>query len=65
MDAAKSIRLGADVVGQAGPVLQAALASADAVVEHFEVMARQLRIACFCTGGRSLADLRAAPLLEG
>ncbi|HEY8615940.1 type 2 isopentenyl-diphosphate Delta-isomerase [Phenylobacterium sp.] len=58
VDAAKAIRLGADLVGQAGGVLAAALVSAEAVVQHFETLARQLRIACFCTGARDLPALR-------
>lgn len=62
LDAAKAIRLGADVVGQAGAVLQAAMRSAEAVVEHFEVMAQQLRICCFATGSADLAALRQARL---
>jgi isopentenyl-diphosphate delta-isomerase len=64
VDAAKTIRLGADLVGQAGGVLSAALVSSEAVIAHFDVMARQLAIACFCTGSRTLHDLRLAPLLD-
>jgi isopentenyl-diphosphate delta-isomerase len=63
IDAAKAIRLGADLVGQAGGVLAAALVSAEAVVQHFEVMARQLRVACFCTGASDLAALKDVRLL--
>ncbi len=63
LDAAKAIRLGADLVGQAAGVLQAATVSTDAVVEHFQVVIRQLRTACFCTGSANLHDLRRAPLL--
>jgi isopentenyl-diphosphate delta-isomerase len=63
VDAAKALRLGADLVGQAGGVLQAALTSTEAVVSHFEIMIRQLRIACFCTGARDLATLRNVRLL--
>lgn len=58
MDAAKALRLGADLVGQAGAVLTAALTSAEAVVEHFEVMAEQLRICCFATGSADLEALK-------
>ncbi|MGI4840284.1 MAG: type 2 isopentenyl-diphosphate Delta-isomerase [Janthinobacterium lividum] len=64
VDAAKAIRLGADLVGQAASVLQAATLSTEAVVEHFDILLRQLRIACFCTGSSSLAALRHAQLLE-
>jgi len=55
--------LGADVVGQAAGVLHSATVSTEAVVEHFQVVIRQLRTACFCTGSANLQDLRRAPLL--
>ena len=64
MEAAKAICLGADLVGQAAGVLQAAMLSSEAVVKHFEVLIEQLRIACFCTGSAGLADLRQARLLQ-
>jgi isopentenyl-diphosphate delta-isomerase len=64
LDAAKAIRLGADLVGQAAGVLSAALESAEAVSAHFEDRIAELRIACFCTGSRTLNDLRQAPLLD-
>ncbi|MBS7458261.1 type 2 isopentenyl-diphosphate Delta-isomerase [Coralloluteibacterium stylophorae] len=60
IDAAKAIRLGADLVGQAASVLTSAVASTEAVVAHFEVVVRQLRIACFCTGCGDLHALRRA-----
>lgn len=62
VDAAKAIRLGADVVGQAASVLSSALQSSEAVVAHFHTVIRQLRIACFCTGSADLAGLRLAGL---
>lgn len=64
LDAAKAIRLGADIVGQAAGVLPAALSGADAVIAHFEDRMTELRIACFCTASRTLQDLRQAPLLN-
>jgi isopentenyl-diphosphate Delta-isomerase len=64
LDAAKAIRLGADIVGQAAGVLAAALSGADAVLAHFEDRIAELRIACFCTGSRDLQALRHAPLLS-
>jgi isopentenyl-diphosphate delta-isomerase len=64
LDAAKAIRLGADIVGQAAGVLPAALAGAEAVIAHFEDRMTELRIACFCTACRDLRDLRRAPLLN-
>ncbi len=63
IDAAKAIRLGADLVGQAAGVLDAALIGPQAVVEHFQVLIEQLRIACFCTGSADLVALARAPLL--
>ncbi|MBU1348266.1 MAG: type 2 isopentenyl-diphosphate Delta-isomerase [Alphaproteobacteria bacterium] len=62
VDAAKAIRLGADIVGQAAGVLMAATVSTDAVVVHFQQVIRQLRTACFCTGAAHLQDLRKAEL---
>lgn len=64
VDAAKAIRLGADLVGQAAAVLESATESSQAVIEHFEVVIQQLRIACFCTGSADLHALRAAVLLD-
>ncbi|QGZ28715.1 type 2 isopentenyl-diphosphate Delta-isomerase [Stutzerimonas stutzeri] len=63
IDAAKAIRLGADLVGQAAGVLDAALIGPQAVIEHFQIMIEQLRVACFCTGSADLASLARAPLL--
>ncbi len=62
LDAAKAIRLGADLVGQAAGVLPAALAGEEAVIAHFQDRIAELRIACFCTGSASLDALRRAPL---
>jgi isopentenyl-diphosphate Delta-isomerase len=59
---AKSIRLGADLAGQAAGVLEQAIASPEAVIEHFEAVIAQLRIACFCTGSADLQALRKARL---
>lgn len=63
LDAARAIRLGADLVGQAAGVLDAATESPEAVVAHFETVVAQLRVACFCTGSADLAALRQARLL--
>ncbi|HEV7351770.1 MAG TPA: type 2 isopentenyl-diphosphate Delta-isomerase [Brevundimonas sp.] len=62
LDVARALRLGADLVGQAAGVLAAATVSTEAVVTHFEGVARQLRTVCFCTGSGDLAALRRAPL---
>ncbi|ADL01585.1 type 2 isopentenyl-diphosphate Delta-isomerase [Brevundimonas subvibrioides] len=65
VDAAKAIRLGADLVGQAAGVLVAATQSTEAVVEHFQIVIRQLRTSCFCTGSSNLVELKRAALLGG
>jgi isopentenyl-diphosphate Delta-isomerase len=62
VDAAKAIRLGADLVGQAAGALPAALEGAEAVFEHIQVLVEQLKIACFCTGSPDLKALRQARL---
>jgi isopentenyl-diphosphate delta-isomerase len=62
IEAAKAVRLGADMVGQAAGVLGAAMAGSEAIVAHFEQVIAELRIACFCTGSADLAALREAPL---
>ena len=62
VDAARAIRLGADMVGQAAGVLQAATVSTEAVVEHFRTVIRQMRTVCFCTGSPNLTALVRAPL---
>ncbi|HEY0598607.1 type 2 isopentenyl-diphosphate Delta-isomerase [Brevundimonas sp.] len=62
VDAARAIRLGADMVGQAAGVLAAATVSTEAVIEHFQTVIRQLRTVCFCTGSANLTALRKAPL---
>jgi isopentenyl-diphosphate delta-isomerase len=63
LDAAKAIRLGAALAGQAGALLPAAMKGTEAVVEHVKAFAEELRIGCFVTGARDLAALRSAPLL--
>ncbi|MBU2533792.1 MAG: type 2 isopentenyl-diphosphate Delta-isomerase [Alphaproteobacteria bacterium] len=64
IDCAKAIRLGADVVGLAGGVLQAAADDTVALVDQIAAVVKQLRIVCFCTGSRDLAQLRVAALAE-
>lgn len=64
LDVAKAIRLGADMVGQAAGILEAATQSPEAVIECLSITIEQLRIACFCTGSADLAALRAARLQQ-
>jgi isopentenyl-diphosphate Delta-isomerase len=63
IDAAKAIRLGADLTGFAAGILAPALESTSALVAQFQILIAQLRIACFCTGSRDLAALRHARLI--
>ena len=64
VEAAKALRLGADVVGQAAGVLTAATVSTEAVIEHFQIIIRQMRTVCFGTGTANLTALRRAPLQD-
>ncbi|MEN0088459.1 MAG: type 2 isopentenyl-diphosphate Delta-isomerase [Pseudomonadota bacterium] len=62
IDAAKAIRLGADMVGQAAGLLDAANDSAAALVAHLEGLKKALRIVCFCTDSGDLEALRKADI---
>jgi isopentenyl-diphosphate delta-isomerase len=62
LDAAKAIRLGAGLTGQAAALLGPAMAGTQAVIAHVEALATALRIACLATGSANLKALRAAPL---
>lgn len=63
LDAAKAVRLGADLVGFAAAILPQAVDGAVALADRFERIIAELRVAAFCTGSANLADLRSAPLL--
>ena len=65
LDAAKALRLGASLVGQAGPLLRAAIDGLDPLLAHFAALEQGLRLACFATGSRDLVALRKAALLDG
>ncbi len=58
LDVAKAIALGADLAGIAGPFLRAADKSFEAALELAAQYVETLRVAMFCTGARTLADLR-------
>ncbi len=64
IDIAKAIRTGADLTGQAAGLLQAANASPEALVTHFETTIAELRIVCFCTGSANLVELKSAELQQ-
>lgn len=58
LDVAKAIALGADLAGIAGPFLRAADKGEDAADELARELVETLRIAMFCTGAATIADLR-------
>jgi isopentenyl-diphosphate delta-isomerase len=64
LDVAKAIALGADLAGIAGPFLRAADRSVEAACELAQEYLEGLRVAMFCTGARTLADLRVGRLLR-
>ena len=64
LDGAKAIRLGATLVGQAGALLRAATSGPQHVIAHVAAWEKALRIACFCTASKNLAELRHAALRQ-
>ncbi len=62
LDVAKAIALGADLAGVAGPFLRSADKGFEAALELAAQYVETLRIAMFCTGARTLADLRRVTL---
>ena len=62
IDAAKAIRMGADLVGMAAPTLGSATETARAVENQMSAVAEELKIAMFCTGSRDIGALRQAVL---
>lgn len=64
IEVAKCIALGASMAGLASPFLKAADQSVAAVDELIRVLVGQLRIAMFCSGARTIANLQQTPLLD-
>ena len=64
IDIAKSVALGATLAGMAGPFLKAADQSVDDALELIRITNAQLRVAMFCTGSRTLAELSQVQMLE-
>lgn len=62
LDVAKAVALGADLVGMASPFLEPATTGAERVVEAIEGIVRELKIAMFCTGARTIDELRQVDL---
>jgi isopentenyl-diphosphate delta-isomerase len=63
MDVAVALALGADVVALAKPLLEAAAEGEEATVRALEILIYELRVICFCTGARSVEELRRARVL--
>ncbi len=64
LDVAVAIALGADVVGLAKPLLEAAVEGEDAVVAALEDIIYELKVLCFCTGARNLSELSRVRVLD-
>jgi isopentenyl-diphosphate delta-isomerase len=62
VDLAKALALGADLGGLAQPFLEAAIDSTERVVARIDRIVQELKIAMFCLGARTVADLRSAPI---
>lgn len=58
LDAARLLALGVSMVGFAKPMLEVALQGTEAVIELMDTIEYELKIALFCTGSASLADLK-------
>ncbi len=63
LDACKAIALGADLVGIAGPFLRAVAAGPATAADLASELREVLRIAMFCLGASTLAELRHTPRL--
>lgn len=64
LDAAKCIALGAHRVGYAKPALEAVLVGEEQLDTWMAQQEFELRVALFCTGRATVADLRHAPVRE-
>jgi isopentenyl-diphosphate Delta-isomerase len=64
LDVAKSIALGADLAGMAGPFLRAAVLGPEEAHNLAREVVEVLRIAMFCVGAPALAQLRGRRLVD-
>ena len=62
LDVARAIALGADLAGMAFPFLAAATRSPEDVEAKIARTVEELEIAMFCTGARTVAELKRAPI---
>jgi isopentenyl-diphosphate delta-isomerase len=58
LDIAKALALGADVTGIALPLLKPALHSTEEVVKVLNKLGEELKVAMFCTGSKTISDLK-------
>jgi isopentenyl-diphosphate delta-isomerase len=65
VEIAKSIALGADLAGLAGPFLKAAATSQEAVQQVIDRILNEIRISMFAAGARDLKELREIQLIQG
>ena len=64
LDIAKALALGAELAGMASPFLKAAMESEQAVRAKIEQTIRELKIAMFCAGARTIDELRQLPVTK-
>jgi isopentenyl-diphosphate delta-isomerase len=65
VEIAKSIALGADLAGMAGPFLKAAAQSTDAVLQVIDRITKEIRISMFACGAKDLKALSEIQLNKG
>lgn len=58
LEIAKCAALGAELVGLASPFLKRAVESSEAVIDEMELLQAELRVAMFCSGARTIEQLR-------
>lgn len=64
LEVAKSLALGADLVGLAFPFLQAASQSSQALDDFMQLLIAEIKTTFFCTGNGNILDLKKSNCLE-
>lgn len=64
LDLGKSLALGADLAGFAGPFLRAASDSLEAVLDLIDLLQTELQISMFATGSKRIEELQQADLIR-